>query len=96
MGTNELLYRLITVNNDRKDEDILSLMNEERRRGRRPRDPTAEKLRKQRLDTAREILHLRNEEDFIGAIRAIGLGDDPAELANAVKIWRAFVSSRKP
>ena len=84
------------MKDSRKDEEISSLMQEERRRGRRPRDAAAEKLRKERLDAVREILHLRNEDDFIGAIRALGLGDDPAELANAVKIWRAFVSSRKP
>jgi len=84
------------MKDNRKDEEISSVMHEERRRGRRPRDAAAEKLRKERLEAVREILHLRNEEDFIGAIRALGLGDDPAELANAVKIWRAFVSSRKP
>jgi hypothetical protein len=84
------------MDKDRKDEEISSLMDEERRRGRRPRDSEAEKLRKQRLETLREILHLKKEEDFIAAIRALGHGDDPAELANALKIWRAFSSSRRP
>jgi hypothetical protein len=58
--------------------------------------PKPKKLRKQRLEALREILHLKKEEDFIAAIRALGHGDDPAELANALKIWRAFSSSRRP
>ena len=84
------------MDNDRKDAEISSLISEERRRGRRPRDSEAEKLRKQRLEALREILHLKREEDFVAAIRALGHGDDPVELANALKIWRAFSSSRKP
>jgi len=79
-----------------KDEEILSVMNEERRRGRRPRDAAAEKLRREQLNAAKELLHLENEKDFLGAIRALGFGDDPAALAAALKIWREFSSSRKP
>jgi hypothetical protein len=93
--TNELLYRVISMMDEPKEKEIASLRDAERRRGRRPRHPEAEKLRKQRLDALREILTLKNEEDFIAAIRSLGHGDDPAELADALKIWRAFSSSRK-
>jgi hypothetical protein len=96
MGTNELLYRLIKMDKDRRNDEISSLIDDERRRGRRPRNSEAEKLRKQRLEALREILHLRREEDFVAAIRALGHGDDPAELAEALKIWRAFASSKRP
>ena len=96
LGINELLYRLIMMDKDPKNDEISSLIEDERRRGRRPRDSEGKKLRKQRLEALREILHLRREEDFVAAIRALGHGDDPTELAEALKIWRAFASSRKP
>jgi len=47
------------MKDDRKDEEISSVMHEERRRGRRPRDAAAEKLRKEQMEAVREILHLR-------------------------------------
>ena len=93
---NKLLNRLISMKNERKDEEIASVMESEKRRGRRPRDAAAERLRKEQLGAVRELLHLTREEDFLGAIRALGRGDDPAALAAALKIWRDFSSSRKP
>lgn len=92
---NELLYRLISMADESKEKEIASLIDAERRRGRRPKHPEAEALRKQRIDALREMLNLKKEEDFIAAIRSLGHGDDPDELANALRIWRAFSSSRK-
>ena len=77
------------------ENEIREVMADEKRRSRRPRDAEAEKLRKHRLEALREILALKREEDVVAAIRALGHGDDPKELAEALQIWRSFSSSRK-
>jgi len=37
----------------------------------------------------REALNSETERDFVEAIRALGLADDPEKLREALKIWRA-------
>jgi hypothetical protein len=81
--------------NGSKDEDIREVMAEESRRGKRRLDPAARKLERQRLEAIREILSIRREEEAVAAIRALGHGDDPDELEQILKVWRAASSLRK-
>ncbi len=66
------------------------MMSEEKRRGRRPIDIAAKRRHQELLKRFREALELRNEKDFIEAIRELGLADDPARLQKALKIWRFY------
>ena len=81
--------------NDPIDDDIRDVMAEEKSRGRRPMDAAARKLERERLKELREILALEREQDVVGAIRALGHGDDPQEFEKILKTWRALSSSRK-
>jgi len=78
-----------------KDDDIRDVMAEEKRRGKRPQDLEARKLHKERLETLRVILALTREQEAIDAIRLLGHGDDPKELEEILKVWRALSSSKK-
>jgi hypothetical protein len=81
---------------DPKDDEIREVMAEEKSRGKRPQHLEARKLHKQRLEALRVILGFKREQEAINAIRALGHGDDPKELEEILKVWRALSSSKKP
>jgi hypothetical protein len=70
--------------------DIDDVMKEERSRGKRRVDTKALQLTQERLKLLREALKCETEREFVEAIRAFGLADDPERLREALKIWRAF------
>ena len=83
------------MTNGAKDDDIRDVMAEESRRGKRPASAEARKLQRERLETMRMILGFTRETDVIAAIGLLGRGDDPAELEEILKTWRALSSSRR-
>jgi hypothetical protein len=90
-----LSFRLLTMPNGAKDDDIREVMAEESRRGKRPINAEARKLQRERQETMRRILAFTKETDVIAAIDLLGRGDDPDELEKILKLWRALSSSRR-
>ena len=90
-----LSFRLLTMPNGTKDDDIREVMAEESRRGKRPINAEARKLQRERQETMRRILAFTKETDVIAAIDLLGRGDDPEELEKILKLWRALSSSRR-
>jgi len=76
---------------DPKDSDIQDVMKEEKSRGKRRIDMAALRRREDLLKKFREALTLRTEREFVDAIRALKLADDPEKLRELLKIWRASV-----
>jgi len=74
---------------DPKSADINDVMKEEKSRGKRRVDTKALQLTQERLKLLREALNSETEREFVEAIRALGLADDPEKLREALKIWRA-------
>ena len=74
---------------DPKDPDIQDVIREEKSRGKRRVDTKALHLTQERLKLLREALNSKTEREFLEAIRAFGLADDPEKLREALKIWRA-------
>ena len=73
-----------------REDDIRDVMAEEKGRGRRhPKDALARKQERELLRRFREALSLDDENDFIEAIRELGLGEDAQKLQKALRIWRA-------
>lgn|GEM_PF-1773454 len=83
------MFRVSAMANGTIDDDIREVMAEEKNRGRRPRDAEALKERRKHLEDLRVALTSRTEQEFLVAIRGLGLDDDPEKFAEALKIWRA-------
>ncbi len=75
--------------NGTKGDDIREVMAEEKSRGRRPRDAEALKERRKHLEDMRVALTSRSEQEFLIAMRGLGLDEDPEKFAEALKVWRA-------
>ena len=75
--------------NGTKDDDVREVMAEEKSRGRRPHDAGALKERRKHLEDMRAALASRTEQEFLMAMRGLGLDDDPEKFAEALKVWRA-------
>lgn len=65
-------------------------MREEGRRGRRPVDLEAQKVRKARLAELRQLLEIGTEAEFTKALRAFGLREESQEFFDALEIWRNY------
>jgi hypothetical protein len=75
---------------DPKNSDIQDVVREEKSRGKRKVDTKALSLKHERLKVLRDALQSsKTEREFVDAIRALGLGDAPEKLREALKIWRA-------
>lgn len=72
-----------------KDSDVQDVMREEKSRGKRRVDIKAIRERKELLNGFREALKLRNEREFVEAIRELGFADEPEKLREALRIWRS-------
>jgi len=66
------------------------VMKKETRRGRRPIDLDARRKRGEMLSDFRKLLTLATEEEFIQAMRAVGLRDGSPQFLDALKIWRDY------
>lgn len=77
---------------DDEQEDLNEVIREETNRGRRRIDPKARQERKQKLDSARKLLTIATEAEFLKAMRAVGLREGSAELSEALRIWRGYRS----
>jgi len=73
---------------DEEQKDLDEVMNQEKRRGRRPIDFETGKRRAQTLRAMRKLLETASEEEFLTAIRAAGLRDGSPEFLEALRIWR--------
>ncbi len=76
--------------NESEDHDLRDVMREEKSRGKRRIDSAEQRRRQELLKGFRDALDARTEREFLGAIKLLGLGDDPQKRENALKIWRAF------
>ncbi|HLZ93605.1 MAG TPA: hypothetical protein VKQ28_18005 [Candidatus Acidoferrum sp.] len=81
--------------NEPIDDEIREVMAEEKSRGKRPLDLKARREKSQLLRQVREALELKSEKEFVQAIRALQLDEDPERLDEAVRLWRSFSSSRR-
>ncbi len=67
-------------------DQIEKVMAEEKRRGRRPRHSEANTRKLERQFTA--LLERGTEEEFLKAMRDLGLSPDSEQHRAALKIWR--------
>jgi ABC-type nitrate/sulfonate/bicarbonate transport system substrate-binding protein len=67
-------------------DQIERIMAEEKRRGRRPTHSEARKRKLERLFTT--LLDRATEEEFLKAMRDLGLSPDSEQHRDALKIWR--------
>ena len=68
------------VTMDDKRKDLEEVIRKETRRGRRPIDFEERRRRGERLKELRKLLELATEEEFVKAMRAVGLRDDSLEF----------------
>ena len=77
---------------EKRKKDLEEVTREEGRRGRRPIDLEARRKRAEKLADIRKLLTIATEEEFVSAMRAVGLTDGSQELLEALRIWREFRS----
>jgi hypothetical protein len=76
----------ILIDDDQESRsEIEEVIQEETRRGRRPIDFEE---RRRLLQDFRTLLEIGTDEDFLRALRAIGLRDGSPEFVEAVRVWR--------
>lgn len=73
-----------------REKDLREVMAEEKARGRRRIDAETRRQRAQRLNDARRLLSTATKEEFLEAMRAVGLKDGSQEFEEALRIWREF------
>lgn len=71
-----------------ESDDIKQVMEEDQRRGKRPRDAAALKRKADLIAYLRSMIRERSEERFKEAIRAHGLRDGTEAFEVALRIWR--------
>jgi hypothetical protein len=75
----------------RQEDDIREVMEDEKGRGRRqPGRSASRKVRQERKKTVRELLAIRDRNEFVAAIIEYGLRPGSAEFETALKAWREF------
>ena len=74
-----------------QEDDIREVMEDEKGRGRRqPGRSASRKIRQERRKTVRELLGIRDRNEFVAAIIEFGLQPRSAEFEMALKAWREF------
>jgi hypothetical protein len=68
--------------------ELDDVIQQETRRGRRPIDMEERRRRRKLAQDFRFLLDFGKEEEFLTALRAIGLRDGSREFAEAVRVWR--------
>lgn len=77
---------------EKRKKDLEEVMRKETRRGRRPIDLESRRKRNEKLKDLRQLLMIATEEEFIRAMRAVGLRDGSPQFLEALRIWRGFRS----
>ena len=73
------------------DEDLRDVMRQEKQRGRkRILDLEARKQQEQLLRDFKKLLQEGTEQDFVSAIRALGLKEPSDAFQNALAVWRSL------
>jgi hypothetical protein len=75
---------------EKRRKDLEEVRQKETRRGRRPIDFDERRKREERLNEFRKLLELATEEEFVTAMRAVGLRDDSPEFLEALRIWKNY------
>jgi len=70
------------------DEDLQDVILEETMRGRRRIDLQARRERAKLNRAYRKLLDIGSEDEFLMAIRALGLRDGSPRFLSAVQAWR--------
>ena len=70
------------------DPEIEDVIREETSRGRRPIDLRTQRQRQQLLRGLKKLLEHGTEDEFVAAMRALGLGVDSPSFREALRIWR--------
>lgn len=73
-------------------DDLDDVMREERARGRRRVDIEARRERARVVKAMREHLSLPTEEEFLEAMRRVGLEDGSPALEQALQAWHEYES----
>jgi hypothetical protein len=77
---------------NRGSSDVEDVRREEVTRGRRPISLEARKQRQEILHDLRKLLEIGNEDDFVTAMRALGLQADSRNWNEILAIWREYRS----
>ena len=80
---------------DSKKQDLEDVMRAESRRGKRPIDIEERRRRTQLQRDFRTLLEEGSKEDFVKAIRALGLRDGSPEFEQSLSIWNETREPRK-
>jgi hypothetical protein len=75
---------------EKRKKDLEEVMQKETRRGRRPIDLESRRNRDEKLKDLRKLLMIATEEEFIQAMRAVGLRDGSPQFLDALRIWRDY------
>jgi len=70
--------------------DVDDVRREEMSRGRRPVSLETRRRRQELLRGLRKLLELATEDEFVAAMRALGLRDDSPDWAEILEIWREY------
>ena len=71
-------------------DDISDVRRQEERRGRRPIDLEARKQSRKQREACRTYLYIATEEEFVNAMRALGIREDSPAFLKALAAWREF------
>ena len=72
--------------------DVEDVRREEMSRGRRPISLETRRQRQELLRDLRKLLELGTEDEFVAAMRALGLQDDSPDWGEILQIWREYRS----
>ena len=73
------------------DDDLRDVMRQEKQRGRkRLLDLEARRQHEQLLRDFKKLLEEVTEQDFVAAIRALGLKEKSEEFQSALAVWRSL------
>jgi hypothetical protein len=72
--------------------DVEDVRREEMSRGRRPISLEARRQRQEILRDLRKLLEIGTEDDFVAAMRALGLQVDSPSWTQILAIWREYRS----
>jgi len=73
------------------EDEIREIMAEETSRGRwRPRTAASTRAKAERRRTVRELLAIRDRNEFVAAIIEYGLQPGSSEFEQALKAWREY------
>lgn len=74
----------------KRKKDLEDVMRIESGRGRRPVDLETKRKREENLQSMRTYLAIATEEEFVKAMRGVGLSEGSPEFLDALRIWREY------